>query len=201
MIGIRKTVLPLGFVALAALGLAGCPPVTTTAPLGSSVAAATDPGFTGIWRGRAGASEGPSYFTFLPQDDGSINAVVVTPPTPHDKGGWGVFALRTLTLGPNHYLAVHQTIADGKPATGRAAEQTVPVLYRFTPDGALVLYLIDEDRARAAIAANKIAGTAENGKFGDVTLTAIPAALDAYLASPGGRALFGKPLVVLKRLK
>ena len=71
----------------------------------------------------------------------------------------------------------------------------------MTGDNTLKLYLVDEDAAKAAVTAGKIAGKIEGGNFGDVMLTASPAALDAFFSSDAGRALFTKPLVVLHRVK
>ena len=56
-------------------------------------------------------------------------------------------------------------------------------------------------RRRDAIKSGKLKGTIEQGDFGDVAITAAPGELDAYMASPAGRALFTKPLVVLKKVK
>ncbi len=195
------TIIRIGLVALAALGLAACPPVTSKTPLGTTVAAAPDPGLTGVWKGRMAASQTFSYFTFFPQADGTLSVVVVTPPLGADKGGWGVFTVQTVALGPNHFMNAHETIDEGKPATGTMADNTIPILYRINSDGALVIYIMDDTIAKAAIKAGKIAGNVEEGQFGDVVLTAQAADLDAYMASPQGRALFTKPLAILRKVK
>lgn len=196
------SLLRIALVALTGLGLAACPPVTSKTAIGTTVAAAPDPALTGVWKGRVSQSgDTLSYFTFLPQDDGTITAVVVTPPTEKDKGGWGVFSVKPVQLGSWHYLNARETINDGKPATGNMADNTIPLLYRVNGDGALVLYIIDEQAARNAITSGKLAGTVEEGQFGNVTLTAQPGELDSYMASPAGRALFVKPLVILRREK
>lgn len=193
--------LRVAILALAGMGLAACPPVTSKTAVGTTVQAAADPALAGLWKGRIAASEGDSYFTFLPQDDGTTAVVVVTPPTAKDKGGWGAFVIQTVALGANHFINARETIDEGKPATGPMADNTIPILYRLNGDGALVLYIIDETAAKAAIKAGKIQGTIEEGQYGDVTLTADAAALDAYMASPAGRALFIKPLVILRKVK
>ncbi len=194
-------VLRVVLLALMGAGLAACPPVTSKTPVGTTVKAALDPGVAGIWKGRMSSTETFSYFTFLPQDDGTISAVVVTPPTAKDKGGWGTFSIQTVQLGTNHFMNTREIFDDGKPATGNMADNTVPILYRINSDGALVLYLIDENAAKNAIKAGKIAGTIGEGQFGDIVLTATPGDLDAYMASPAGRALFVKPLAILRRVK
>jgi len=188
-------------VALAGLGLAACPPVTSKTAIGTTVTAAADPGLSGVWKGKIVGGDTLSYFTFIPQEDGTISAVVVTPPSAKDKGGWGFFTAQTVALGANHFVNARESINDGKPATGPMADNTIPFLYRINGDGALVLYIIDEKAAKAAIKGGKIAGTIEPGEYGDVTLTAAAGDLDAYMASPAGRALFVKPLVILHREK
>jgi hypothetical protein len=76
---------------------------------------------------------------------------------------------------------------------------TVPVLYRW--DGKhLVLYLMDEKATKAAINAKRIAGTVESGEFGDATITADQATLDAFMAGREGTALFSSKFAVLTRM-
>jgi hypothetical protein len=193
--------LRIACVALIGIGLCACPPVTTKTPVGTTVKAVSDPAFTGVWQGRVGDNKAPGYFTFFPQDDGTVNVLVVSPPSKDDKGGYGVFAVQTVMLGKYHFVNARETVDDGKPATGSMADRTFPILYRWDDDGALTLYLIDETAARNAVKAGKIAGTIENGEYGDVMLTAPPGTLDAFMASPAGRALFTKPLVTLRKMK
>ncbi|HUO92934.1 MAG TPA: hypothetical protein VMU22_08425 [Rhizomicrobium sp.] len=193
--------LRIAAVAMLAVALAACPPVTTKTPVGTTVKASNDSRLTGVWRGVVGEGEGPSYFTFFPQDDGTINVLVATPPSNSDKGGYGVFVIRTAMLGKYHFLNVRQTMDDGKPATGTMADRTFPIYYRYNDDGALMLFLIDETAAKAAVKSGKIAGTIEPGDYGDVMLTAPPGELDAFMASSAGRALFTRPVAVLKRVK
>jgi hypothetical protein len=198
---IRFAIGRIGFAALAAFGLAACPPVTSKIPVGTTVTATPDQALAGVWKGRVALSATFSYFTFFPQDDGTVSAVLVTPPSGADKGGWAAFSLQTVTLGPNRFMNVRETIDQGKPATGAMADNTIPVLYRINGDGALVLYIIDEKLAKNAIKGGKIAGDIEQGQYGNVTLTATAADLDAFMASPQGRALFDKPLVILRKEK
>jgi hypothetical protein len=195
--------LRIALVALVGLGAAACLPVTSKTPMGTTSPSmiTPEPGLAGVWKGRMAAGDTFSYFTFFPQEDGTMSAVIVTPPSPKDKGGWGAFTLQTVTLGPNHFMNVRETIDEGKPGSGTMADNTVPVLYRLNGDGALVLYIIDETAAKNAIKTGKIAGTIDPGEYGDIALTATPGDLDAYMASPGGRALFVKPLAILRRVK
>ncbi|HTW36821.1 MAG TPA: hypothetical protein VMD53_19540 [Rhizomicrobium sp.] len=191
--------LRIACVALVGIGLSACPPVTSKTPVGTTVKALRDPALTGMWRGRAGGDV-VSTFTFLPQDDGTFTVVLVTPPSGKDKGGYGVFSVQTVALGRYHFMNTRETFEDNKPATGTMADNTIPMLYRFTDD-ALVLYLVDETAAKNAIKAGKLQGTVESGEFGDVTITAAPGELDAFMASPAGRALFTRPLAILRKMK
>jgi hypothetical protein len=186
---------------LIAVGLAACPPVTSKTPVGTTVKGSGDAALTGLWRGRIGDNGAPSYFTFFPQDDGTIAVLVVSPPTRSDKGGYGVFTIKATTLGKYHYLNARETYDDGKPATGAMADRSFPIFYRRDDDGALLLFIIDETAAKTAVKAGKIAGTVEDGEYGDVVLTATPGELDAFMASAAGRALFTKPVAVLRKMK
>lgn len=193
--------LSIGFVALIGLGLAACPPVVTKTPVGTTIAATPDPALSGMWKGKVAGGKTETYFTLYPQSDGTVTAIVATPPVGSDEGGWAIFSLQTVVLGPNHYMNVTETNNEGKPADGNMAGNTTPVLYRINGDGTLVIYLIDEKAATNAIKAGKIAGTVGEGQYGDVTLTAAATDLDAYMGSPDGRALYIKPFALLKRVK
>jgi hypothetical protein len=184
-------------VALAA-ALSSCLPVTSSSPLGTTVAATADPKLTGMWKGKVGSAAN-AYMTFYPERDGTMKIVLLAPPAADDEGGWMIFAARATVLGSNTYLDARAVEDGGKPPDPKLAH--VPVLYRVNGDGSLVLYLIDEAAARGAIGKGKIAGTIEPGDQGDVMLTADPAALDAFFASDAGRALFTSPLAVLQRVK
>lgn len=188
-------------LAVVAVGLAACPPVTTKTAIGTTMKAEADPGLIGMWKGRIGNSKAFSYFTFLPQKDGTVSALVVTPPSAENEGGWAAFNLQTVSLGSNHFMNARETFEDGKAASGAMADNIVPTLYRINGDGAIVLYLIDENAAKKAIKDGKIQGTVEEGEFGDIVLTATPVDLDTFMASPAGRALFVKPLTILRKMK
>ncbi len=198
----RRAFVQFVLLAAIAVGLAACPPVTTKTAIGTTAAKAeSDPGLIGTWRGRIGNSKIFSYFTFLPQKDGTVSALVVTPPTADNEGGWAAFNLQTVSLGPYHFMNAREAFEDGKAASGSMADNIVPVLYRINGDGAIVLYLVDENAAKKAIKDGKIEGTVEDGEFGDVVLTAKPVDLDTFMASAAGRALFIKPLTILRKAK
>jgi hypothetical protein len=186
-----------GFVVGAFLIVAACLPVTSKSPIGSTAGYKPDPLLTGLWKATSDKSSG--YFAFYPQADGSTQIVMFEPSAPGDKGGWVVFEVHTATLGAGRYMDASETEDDGKPPAQALAH--MPVLYRFDADGSLALTLMDEDAAKDAINAGRIAGEVLPGQFGDVVLTAPPAALDAFLASPAGRALFDKPAVILRRVE
>ena len=179
------------------LALAACLPVTSKSPLGTTAGYKPDPQLAGMWKPTS--DESAPYFAFFPQADGSTKAVMIEPASQGDKGGWMVFDVRTATLGSDRYMDASEIENDGKPLAQTL--QHIPVLYSFGADGSLSLTVMDEDAVKDAITAGKIAGQVEPGQSGDVVLTATPAALDAYLQTPAGRALFKKPLVVLARVK
>jgi hypothetical protein len=180
------------------LVLAGCLPVVSASPLGTTVAVTADPQLTGMWRGKVGTSVSAAYVVFYPGRDGVQKIVMLAPPTANDEGGWMIFEAHRATLGGNTYLDAREVEDGGKPPEAKLAH--VPVLYKINGDGFLVLYLVDETAARAAIAGGALAGTVEPGEYGDITITAAPAALDAFFSGSAGRALFNKPLGTFQRV-
>jgi hypothetical protein len=191
--------LRLAAVVCTALLATACLPVTSTVPVGSTVGFSADPALAGIWKGHGEKLSDVLYLSFFAADDSTITAVMQKPDG--KDGGWGTYSLQTAALGANHFMNAREVSSDGKPADDTDAQKTFPLLYRVNGDGALVIYLLDEKRAAAAIHAGKIAGTIEPGNFGDIAITAPAADLDAFMATPDGRALFVKPLAILKRLK
>jgi hypothetical protein len=187
------------FVVAAALSLSACFPPTTTHPAGTTVGLANDPALVGLWRGKMHNDEDRAvYFHFLPADDGHITVVLVQSGAEPD-GDWSVASITTATLGNNHLMNAQLTFSDGHADEDDASHGSVPVLYRFEGNR-LVLYLMDEDATKAAIRAHQIAGTVEDGQFGDATITAAPKELDAFLASRKGAALFGERFATLTRM-
>jgi hypothetical protein len=195
-------------ILVAALALAACIPVTTKSPVGSTTGLKPDTALYGMWEVRGGAQYGAAtadakeraFIAILPDKDDNVSAVFVDIPSTKN-GDWSSYAVTTSTLGAYHYINARALITNGNPADGSEARNTFPILYRFEADGALTFYLLDEDATKAAVNSGKIAGKIENGKFGDVMLTAAPSDLDAFFSSRAGRALFTKPLLVLHRVK
>ena len=188
----------LGFAIIASLTACGCF-VSSSSPVGTTVAVAVDPLLNGMWKGSSGEDVKRTYLTFFPQSDGLLTVMMLQVPTIGDNGGWSTFTVRPAQLGAWHYIDAQQIEQDGKPAQPSLGH--IPVLYTVGQDGQLALYMMDEARTKSAIKAGQIAGTIEPGQFGDVTLTATPAALDAFLRTDRGRALFTKPFAVLERVR
>jgi len=191
--------LRLATVLCTALIATACLPVTSTVPVGSSVGFTPDPALTGMWKGHGEDPRQAGYLSFFPQDDGTITALMITPDG--KDSSWATFSLQTATLGANRFMNAHEVLSNGKPDDDAEAQKTFPLLYRVNGDGALVIYLLDEKKAAAAIHAGKIAGTIEPGKDGDIAITAQASDLDAFMQTADGRALFVKPLGIFKREK
>ncbi len=192
-------VLRIVFALCAALAASACLPVTTSAPIGTTQGFVIDSSLLGTWKGIAGGEKVASYFHFLPGHDGTIMAVVVTPPSDDDEGGWGAFALQTAKLGNNYFMNAQEVSDNGKVAGDTTAQAPTPLLYTIGDDGKLTLYMLDEKATAAAIAAGKIAGKVEPGNYGDVSITATPEDLDAFFQTPEGVALFKTPFAVLTK--
>ena len=182
----------------AALFAAACLPVTTKTAIGTTVAAAPDPALYGMWRGADSKNDLPGYFTFLKNGDDTMTAILVSLPHGEDGGEWETFRVQAATLGGNHYMTATESFVNNA-AAGDDALQNIALLYRFEGKS-LTLYLIDEDAAKAAIAAGKIKGTVGQGDNGDIQITSDAAELDAFLATPEGAALFKSPLVKLTKM-
>jgi hypothetical protein len=188
--------------AAAALLLTACLPVTTKVPVGTTVGFKPDPMLLGTWRARGtNEKEGASNLTFLANNDGTMTAVLVTPPHDHWGGEWGAYELHAATLGANHYLNAREIIANGKidhesPLTKR----NIVLLYRAAGRGRIEIYQMDDKAAAAAIKAHEIAGDIEPGQDGDVHITADEPALDAFMRSSRAAAMFTKPLITMTRV-
>ena len=186
-------------MANAALALAACLPVTTKTPVGTTVGLAADPALIGSWKGQSpdAKQKQDGFFHFMLAKDGSLTVAMVFAAGTSDDG-WSVFNARTATLGKNRYLNAAMTFDKDEPVKGALKGVTFPVLY-VVKGKTLTLYLIDEDKAKAAITAGKIQGTIEPGTSGDVTITATAPDLDAFMAKPEAKEMF-KLLIVLKKV-
>ncbi|HTQ12892.1 MAG TPA: hypothetical protein VMH86_03375 [Rhizomicrobium sp.] len=190
----------LAALACVLLAAAACLPVATTTPVGTTVGLRPDPALSGgMWKGHGETPGQTVYAGFFAHDDGSITALLVSPGGKDE--GWATYSIQTATLGPYSYMNAREVSTDGKPVSDAEAQKMFPLLYRVNGDGALVIYLMDENKAAAAVRAGRIAGTVEPGSDGDVTITAPAADLDAFMQTPAGRALFVKPLAIFKKEK
>jgi hypothetical protein len=191
---------PAVLAALALLALAACYPPVTSHPVGTTAGLKPDPVLVGLWKGApTNKDERSSYYHFLPQLDGTTRAVIVQG---GDKPDADVILVKMTTakLGAIRYMNATLVDSKGNPEEGSPAG-TVPVLYKIDAKGVMTLCLMDEKAAKDAITAGKIKGTIEKGEYGDATITADPAALDKFLQSPAGLALFKKPFVTLHRME
>jgi hypothetical protein len=199
------------FAIAAALLLAGCLPVTSKTPVGTTVGLGADEALYGTWIGRSEdqpdkdqkdkdrKEKGVLYLHFLKGKDADTFSVlwVVTGSGKNDSESMS-FTVSTAKLGANRYINAVQTAENGKPIDDRLKGANIPLLYRFGKHHTLTLSLLDEDKVKEAIKAGKIAGTVEPGNFGDVTITADGPVLDAFMATPEAAKLF-KVFVVLRR--
>jgi len=181
--------------------LAGCLPVTTKTPVGTTAGLGADPALFGTWVGHSEDASAknppPIYFHFMLGKDGTMTAAYLIATGTNDDE-WLAFALHTATLGGNRYIDALNTLDNGKPVEGDLKTLNIPLLYTLKGK-TLTLYLLDEDKARAAVKSGAIAGTVGAGDSGDVVITADAKALDAFMAKPETAKLF-KVLIVLKRI-
>jgi hypothetical protein len=185
---------------IAAVTLAGCLPVMTKTPVGTTVGFKNDSVLYGTWKGKNpdDKQQRDGYFHFMLAKDGSLTIAVAMAEGGSDDG-WTVFNARAATLGQNHYLNAVMTFDKDEPVQGALKGATFPVL-TVVKGKTLTLYLLDEDKAKDAVKAGKIAGTIEPGASGDVVITADAKELDAFMARPEA-AKFFKVLLVLKKVE
>lgn len=196
-------VLRIACALAAALFAASCLPVTTDVPAGTTAGLGGDPALIGTWEVVPDKPDqsGPRFVHFVAAKDGPMTVLLVDTGKKNSDGEWSVSSASTATLGGRHYLNVRAVSENGKPAEAADMLRNVPLLYRIDRRGMLRVFLIDEDKAKAAIEAGKIDGRVEPGEFGDVIITAPAVKLDAFIASGDGAALFTQKLLVLKRVE
>jgi len=192
--------IPCIAAAAAMLFVAACLPVTSKVPVGTSVGFKVDPVLLGTWKATGPDGGEPAYIHILGNDDGTMTAVLVTPPQKESLGDWSIYRLRVATLGANHIVNAQETIANSKPSEGPLAQLNVLLLYRTSGVGKIVLFQMDDKAAADAIRAGEIAGDIEPGDNGDVHITASEPALDAFMKGPRAAKLFSKVLVVLTKV-
>ena len=184
-----------------ALGvLAGCYPPTTDHPVGTSVGLKQDPLLVGLWHAKGKGDDRGTWFHFIPMLDGTITAIMVQDGDKPD-GDWSVVTMTTALVGANHIMNARMTFADGKADTEDLAHGNIPLLYRVDGRGRIELRLMNEDATKAAIKAGAIAGSVEPGQYGDAKITADPKALDAFMGSKEGAALFTESFMLLSKME
>ena len=185
------------------LALVGCLPPATTHPVGTTVGLHPDPTLVGLWRGKMSSSsddERDSYFHFLPKLDGSITVVLVQAGNKPD-GDWMTASVTSATVGSSHFLNAKITHGGDNDDKDDVTQNTFPMLYRFDGPRKFTLYFLNEDAVKDAIKSGAIKGTIDPGTMGDATITADPKALDAFLSSKRGLALFSEPFATLTKME
>ncbi len=192
-------VIRMAAILACAMFLAGCLPVTSKTPVGSTVSLGADQALYGTWKGHSPDSEQKqdAFVHFMQAKDGSMTVAVVFARGTNDDG-WTIFNAKSATLGKNRYLNVVETFDKDEPTSDRLQNANIPLLYAMK-GRTLTVYLLDEDKTKAAIKAGKLKGTIENGDMGDVTITSEAADLDVFMATPEAAGLF-KVLLVLKKV-
>ncbi|HEY1710862.1 MAG TPA: hypothetical protein VGG10_21535 [Rhizomicrobium sp.] len=180
------------------LALAACFPPATLHPIGGTQTA--DPLLTGDWHAKMAESDpgqDEANFHFKRQADGSIT-LEIDAANKKDMDRMTV-ALTTAQVGANRFANAKLVDAGPGDDTDKGPQRgTMAFLYR--QEGAtVVIYQMDEDATKAAIKAGKIQGEVEPGQFGDAIITADPAALNAFVASPQGVALFSEKFATLTK--
>ena len=184
-----------------ALTLGACYPPTTSHPVGTTAGFKNDPALVGLWKSTPpDKTERGTYVHFLPRLDGTIWAIMVQTGDQPD-GDWYYVTLTTVRLGASRFANARILIGDGTTEGSDLQKGTVPTLYRFNAKGQMLLFMMDEKAVKAAILSGKIKGTVEKGEMGDAVITAEPAALDKFLQTPAGPALFTKQAFTLTKME
>ncbi|MDE1938847.1 MAG: hypothetical protein KGI68_07490 [Alphaproteobacteria bacterium] len=179
--------------------LAGCLPVTSETPVGTTTEFPSDSALFGTWKGHAEDQKTDTYFHFLADKNGAVTAILVSAEGNKDDAGWMSFTLRTAKLGENRLMNAVETTDNGTPTEDSLKGANIPLLYTIANGRRLTLYLLDEDKVKEAIKAGRIAGSIEPGNFGDVKITADAKTLDAFMATPEAAKLF-KVFITLKKV-
>lgn len=199
MMLIRTVVAPL-LILGAAVMLAGCLPVTSKTPVGTTAGFKADPALFGTWKGKNpdDKKQRDGYFHFMAAKNGGIDIAVVMAEGGSDDG-WTALTGRSAKLGSNRFLNAVMTYDKNEPVQGGLKNANIPLLY-VIKGKTLTLYLLDDDKTKDAVKAGKITGTIEPGTSGDVIITAEAKDLDAFMAKPETAKLF-KVMLVLKKVE
>lgn len=203
---------PRLLAAICVMLVAGCSTVGIKYPIGTTTGLAPDRMLFGTWRGHfaddkqgdSGSQKAEFYVHFVAMNNGKVIVVVVAAPRSGEEGGFiDAASITTATLGENHFINAVDLLGQG---SSKSDEGTIsPLLYTGSESG-LTLCSLDLDETRNAIRSGAIAGTIEEHGAKDsiqhyetVTITADPAALDAFMAKPEAVKLF-KPSMVLRKV-
>jgi hypothetical protein len=187
----------------------GCLPVTSKVPVGTTVGFKADPALFGVWRGKSQGDETASYLTFTKLPNGDLGAVLVASANNTSDGDLDVYDVKVASLGGHHFLSARGLFANGRAVEDWPADVTAPVLYRVEGN-TLSLFLLDEDATANAIRSGALQGTVEADTrnqdgtvavHGDVHVTEDGPALDAFLQSPKGLALFKTLLIRMQKVE
>jgi hypothetical protein len=199
----------------AAVLLCACSPLTTKYPIGSTTGLVADQNLIGTWVARDPKTgdvqrtrDGKTavFVHVLPGKNNMLEIVWLGFPTEPEKSGEVLFAYATSgRAGDYRFLNITWPAAE-RTVSGAG---TIPYRYAYAPNGDLLVFAIDQDKAIAAIQSGAIAGTIEEkgyifdgkeyGQHKLVRLTADPVALDAFFATAQGADLF-EPLGPLKKM-
>ena len=199
----ENTVKTFGFVlaAVMAVALSACFPPTTTHPVGTTLGIKTDPVLAGTWKADPSPDDPPGkfyYFHFLQAKDGGL-LVLLVPSSSGDESD--VIVAKITTARFARFGIMNATLIqspDGNPMEG--VLNPIPILYRLDDKGRMTLFLPDEDATKDAIKAGKIAGDAGQSGTTDAVITADGPALDAFIQSTAGQALYKKPMTILTKI-
>lgn len=182
--------------------LAACFPPVTVHPVGTPTAQPDD-ALVGLWKAtmtEGDKDDNQAYFHFVRKGDGTLTVVIVSAKTKGDGDLMGA-RVTTTRIGGNRFLNARLLPMDREDKD--AEEQppgTVPLLYKLDGSRHLTLYMMNEDKTKAAIKAGKIEGHVESGQLGDATITADEPALDAFMGSAAGLALFTDKFATMTKM-
>ena len=190
-----RRVAAIGLVLVLVAAMTACR-VISISPVGTTVGQRIDSRLVGHW---VDAKSGKNPMDVSPQKDGSLRVAMCAQDTPKSCkfGYWRVWSTE---LGKYRYLDVVKADEKGNPIPPgpQNSDFSVPghEIYAYDIDArdVLNLYEMDDNLTTAAIKAGRIAGFVKPDKYSEigpeVILTAPPAALDGFLATPEGRKLF-----------
>jgi hypothetical protein len=180
---------------IVALLCASC--TTTKYPIGASTPQTPDLAIVGTWQSSNG------FLHIIPEYKDRFVVAFVNEP-PGKKPALDVAQATTALVGTNRFLNVGSLSGDlqnsfvwlDDNAVSNGDKKDIshksswPWLYRLTAEDELKTCFIDNEAAAAAVKSGAVAGTADSEKPPTVSIDAEPTALDRFMTSPAGTALF-----------